>query len=336
MPPKRTSRRRLGVKISFIVSILCITSILLITVLAIHNASSALHQEAFAKLKAVQTIKKNQLQSQFFKIFEDIKLASQNSEMINIIRKFIRYHDEMKLKDGRFDISSSHPDVTIQYEELYKQAHTLLRKYSEIHGYLDVLLLCQKHGHIMYSSARGREFATSLRTGTYRDSHLSTLWKKARLVKHPVLTDIEAYVPSQAEIAAAIDTVTLQTGTGHILFIDDEPELVKVGRKYLEYIGYSVTTALSGTEALSIFRNDNDQFAAVITDQTMPGLPGNLLAQELLKIRPNIPVILCSGYSTVVSKQQAQETGIKAYLTKPVSIHNYAQTLHKIIKQDNT
>ena len=201
MNTKKTGQRRIGIKISFIVSILCIISILLITILAIHNSSSALHEEAFAKLKAVQTIKKNQLQSQFSKVFEDIKLASQNSEMVNIIRIFMRYHDEMKLKDGQFDISSSHPDVTTQYDELYRQAHTLLRKYSEIHGYLDVLLLCQKHGHIMYSSARGRDFATSLRTGNYRDSHLSTLWKKARLVKYPVLTDIDAYAPSGGDPA---------------------------------------------------------------------------------------------------------------------------------------
>ena len=142
--------------------------------------------------------------------------------------------------------------------------------------------------------------------------------------------------PSQAEVATAVDTTNLQSGTGHILFIDDEPELVKVGRKYLEYLGYSVTTALSGTDALRIFRDDSNQFAAVITDQTMPGLPGNLLAQELLAIRPDIPVILCSGHSTVVSKQKAREAGIKAYLTKPVSIHNYSETLHNIIQSETT
>ncbi len=122
-------------------------------------------------------------------------------------------------------------------------------------------------------------------------------------------------------------------GSGHILFVDDEPNMALLGERYLEYLGYTAVTAASGTEALALFEKNPAEFTAVITDQTMPGLPGNQLAQKLIQIRPDIPVVLCTGYSTVVSEEKALLAGISAYLLKPISLQTLADTLHKIIQQ---
>lgn len=126
-------------------------------------------------------------------------------------------------------------------------------------------------------------------------------------------------------------TIEPGKGTGKILFVDDESAIRELGKRYLEFLGYTTVVASSGDEALALFREDQDGFTAVITDQTMSGLPGNLLAEELMKIRSDIPVILCTGYSSAVSEKDALQAGIKAYLAKPIAIHVLADTLQKVI-----
>jgi CheY-like chemotaxis protein len=113
-------------------------------------------------------------------------------------------------------------------------------------------------------------------------------------------------------------------GTGSILFVDDE-----------EQIG-----ALSGsgsknwaTEALECFRSRPDEFDLVITDQTMPHMTGGQLAQEILKIRPGMPVILCTGFSEAVTAEKAQDLGISAYLQKPVNFDELGKTVHRLVHQ---
>ena len=138
-------------------------------------------------------------------------------------------------------------------------------------------------------------------------------------------------VEQKAEAGSITNVVEPGKGTGKILFVDDEPAIRELGKRYLEFLGYTAVMAASGDEALVLFREDQDGFSAVITDQTMSGLPGNLLAEELMEIRSDIPVILCTGYSSAVSKNDAMQAGIKAYLTKPIAIQVLANTLEKVI-----
>ncbi len=117
----------------------------------------------------------------------------------------------------------------------------------------------------------------------------------------------------------------LQSGSERILFVDDEPSLVEIGRDMLQHLGYDVVTFSSSVEALDAFRARPDRFDLVITDMTMPQMTGERLAQALIEIRPDLPVILCTGYSERITEETASTLGIKAFLLKPLSAHGLAK-----------
>jgi PAS domain S-box-containing protein len=129
-----------------------------------------------------------------------------------------------------------------------------------------------------------------------------------------------AYVPEQ-----------LPSGRERILFVDDELTLVKMGSKILSRLGYAVTTRTSSIEAFELFRAKPDAFDLVITDMTMPNLTGDKLAVELMKIRRDIPIILCTGYSKKISDETALDIGIKAFAYKPIVRADLANTVRKVL-----
>lgn len=111
---------------------------------------------------------------------------------------------------------------------------------------------------------------------------------------------------------------SLPRGNEHILVVDDEPNILKLCTRILEQQGYLVTTANNGSQALELFKQDPHAFDLVFSDVTMPKLAGDQLARAILTIRPNMPVILCTGHSRTVSGQSAQKIGVRALLVKPV------------------
>jgi len=110
----------------------------------------------------------------------------------------------------------------------------------------------------------------------------------------------------------------LPRGTEHILLIDDEKMIVRMEEQMLRGQGYSVTTFSDSEEALKAFQTHPHDFDLIITDMTMPKLCGDKLAQEMLSIRPDMPIILCSGFNPIVSGTKRQTLGIRKYLTKPI------------------
>ena len=120
-------------------------------------------------------------------------------------------------------------------------------------------------------------------------------------------------------------------GKERILFVDDEKLLVEWGRVTLERLGYKVTSLANGTEAINIFRANPFLFDLVITDQTMPGMSGIQLASELLAIRHDLPIILCTGHSDAVSPESAKEVGVREYLMKPLSRKELAGAVRKVL-----
>jgi CheY-like chemotaxis protein len=143
------------------------------------------------------------------------------------------------------------------------------------------------------------------------------------------------YLPArEAEpLRDAPATVTLSAGQERILFIDDEPALVSMGKALLERLGYAVVTETSSLEGLELFTRQPDRFDLVITDMTMPGMTGEGLAKELRRIRPDIPIILCSGFGHYLNEEEARAIGIRAFLMKPFMLRELAETvrtaLHK-------
>lgn len=115
----------------------------------------------------------------------------------------------------------------------------------------------------------------------------------------------------------------------HILFVDDEKQIVQIGQEMLEYLGYRVTGHTNSMEALESVRQKPGQYDLVITDYTMPQMNGVELARELSRLNPGIPIILYTAKSKAVSPEKARTLGIKDYLMKPVT----AVELHRAIRR---
>jgi signal transduction histidine kinase/ActR/RegA family two-component response regulator len=123
------------------------------------------------------------------------------------------------------------------------------------------------------------------------------------------------------------------TGDERVLFVDDEQTLVDLAKEMLESLGYRVITKTSALEALGAFRSQPHAFDLVITDMTMPGLTGKELSKELMAIRPDIPVILCTGFSELIDVRQAKETGIRELVMKPYVTGSLARTIRKVLAE---
>ena len=123
----------------------------------------------------------------------------------------------------------------------------------------------------------------------------------------------------------------LPTGQERILFVDDEGAMVNLNQQRLERLGYKVIPKTDPLEALEYFHTNPDQIDLVITDMTMPKMTGDRLAQEILKIRLDMPIILCTGYSNKISEEKAQEIGIRKYIEKPIEKVNLARSVREVL-----
>ncbi|MEW5736804.1 MAG: response regulator [Thermodesulfobacteriota bacterium] len=122
-------------------------------------------------------------------------------------------------------------------------------------------------------------------------------------------------------------------GTERILFVDDEPPLASLGHQMLERLGYRVTFSTSGQEALEQLQRSPDAFDLVITDMTMPRMNGMELSRELLRLRPDLPIILCTGFSRAISEDEAKSSGIREFLMKPVALRDLAHKVRKVLSE---
>ncbi len=141
----------------------------------------------------------------------------------------------------------------------------------------------------------------------------------------PLTKEKKSYRPHKSEV--------LSTGTGRILFVDDEDQIIKMVSRMLERLGYSVTTCNNSLDTLELFKVKSHEFDLVITDMTMPKMTGDKLAVELMKIRPDIPVILYTGYNKKMSDEIASKIGIKAFAYKPIVKADLANTIRKVLNE---
>jgi two-component system, cell cycle sensor histidine kinase and response regulator CckA len=122
-------------------------------------------------------------------------------------------------------------------------------------------------------------------------------------------------------------------GNERILLVDDEKIVIDVFQNMLEYLGYNITTKMSSEEALNEFRNNPSGFDLIITDMTMPGMTGKELAMQMLSIRSDIPVILCTGFSERVDKEKAKAIGIMGFVMKPIAMNIIAKTIRDVLEK---
>ena len=146
-------------------------------------------------------------------------------------------------------------------------------------------------------------------------------------------TRLEVYLP-RAKTSVwehAAEHGPIPFGRETILFVDDEETIVRLGKELLNSLGYSVEVETRSPEALARFKQDPYRFDLVITDQTMPSMTGEVLSRELLKIRPELPIILCTGFSHIMSAEKAKALGIQAYLMKPLAIRDLAPIVRHVL-----
>lgn len=124
-------------------------------------------------------------------------------------------------------------------------------------------------------------------------------------------------------------------GNERILYIDDEEALAEMGKKMLGRLGYDVTSYTNSLDALASFQNQPDQFDLIITDQTMPGMTGVDIARRMLQIRPSIPIILCTGYSSLLTSKKIEEFGIQGFAMKPLFQKDIAILIRQLLDAKN-
>jgi len=146
---------------------------------------------------------------------------------------------------------------------------------------------------------------------------------------HVLFPSIKDETHPEVELLAKIPR-----GHERILFVDDEKAMVDAIHPMIERLGYKVTSRTSSIEGLEVFRANPDRFDLVITDFTMPNMTGLELAKELLKIQPDMPIILCTGYSEHINEKKAKESGISAFHMKPVVLSEIANTIRKILGEN--
>ena len=123
----------------------------------------------------------------------------------------------------------------------------------------------------------------------------------------------------------------IQGGTEQILIVDDEKPIITMEKEMLEHLGYKITAYTSSLEAFEAFRANPDKFDLIITDMAMPFMPGDKLAAELIKIRPDIPILLCTGFSKTMSEEKASSLGIKSFLIKPIVMKDLAKKVRQVL-----
>ncbi|MBC2703645.1 ATP-binding protein [Desulfobacula sp.] len=130
------------------------------------------------------------------------------------------------------------------------------------------------------------------------------------------------------------EEISIQAGTERILLVDDDKKVAVMGTQMLEKLGYTVTCFTSSLDALTVFRSNPDMFDAIVTDLIMPDLTGDQLAGKIYDIRPDVPVILCTGFGDTVDRHRLESPSIKGFLKKPVPIKELSYALRQILDKN--
>ncbi len=162
---------------------------------------------------------------------------------------------------------------------------------------------------------------------------------------HDGMIDVESTLGEQTQITTFLpllhddvvekvsDLSSLPMGKEKILVVDDDAHIANLTQRRLSKIGYQVTAKTDSVDALEFFRNAPHSYDLVISDQTMPNMTGEKLAKNMREIRPDIPIIICTGYSSQIDAEKARRIGINDYMMKPVDFTTLATTVRNILDE---
>lgn len=149
-------------------------------------------------------------------------------------------------------------------------------------------------------------------------------------------SEFNVYFPVERSSSEGQNSLTkklIQGGTERILLVDDENAIIIMEKRMLERLGYQITSCANSIEALEVFHTNPDKFDLVITDMAMPNMPGDKLSAELSRIRPDISILLCTGFSERISEEKAASLGIKGLLMKPIVMRDFAQKIREVLDE---
>ncbi len=149
-------------------------------------------------------------------------------------------------------------------------------------------------------------------------------------------TDFHVYLPlidDSAQAASPEKASGFPTGHERILLVDDEKMIAELEGQMFARLGYQVTTRLSSVDALEAFRANPQGYDLVITDMAMPNMTGEQLAKELIAIQPDIPIIICTGFSERLGRGKAKANGIKEILMKPITLMEMSRTVRRVLDE---
>ncbi|HDZ76444.1 MAG TPA: response regulator, partial [Desulfobacteraceae bacterium] len=149
--------------------------------------------------------------------------------------------------------------------------------------------------------------------------------------EHRTCFTIRLPVIEKPVVVQNLDEDSLPGGSESVLIVDDEQPIRETCRMMLSQLGYSVTTSGDPREALAMIKRQKDRFDLVIADQTMPGMTGLELLHEILRIRPGLPVILCTGFSEQLNEESALREGARQLLLKPVTFMRLAESVRNVL-----
>lgn len=173
----------------FIVSLSTLT--VLMTMFTINKAHTKLVEETYNKLMLSRDIKAKQIESLFNNIISDIEILSVNNTMAYFTQELIEAHKKLNF-DEKSDFPVNYPLV----QEIYKKYEPFFQKYKQTYGYYDIFLVCEKHGHVMYTAAKESDLGANLKDGILNETGLSKVWEKVKKYNRTVFVDMQAYAAS--------------------------------------------------------------------------------------------------------------------------------------------
>ncbi len=205
--------KSIGGKLIALSSLIIVSAMAILTILAIVQMSNSINREALAKLQAIQAGKQTELLEIFDRTGKDSAVISATKEIKEAIDHLILYHNEMQISaTGNYDITGEGENLTNKYSDLYETISQDLQKYNDVYGYYDVFVICAKHGHIMYTNAKEKDLGENLSVGQYKDSGLGKLWEKVINDKETAIIDLQNYAPSGGEPALFIGSPVFENG----------------------------------------------------------------------------------------------------------------------------
>jgi len=217
---------------------------------------------------------------------------------------------------------------------------------------LDKALALIENARMEYSKAIAKIDAESWQKGAEGQAQLATLeeagrgsiankgfffWVKVGIaVSLPLILVLLLSLAKAKPVEEAVVWDAPPSGNERILFVDDEQGIVKMATHMLTSLGYDPVVTSSSLKALEIFEENPDTFDILVTDQVMPDLTGSELALKVRAMRPNLPVVICSGFSAQLTTTKAEELGINEFLIKPISRRELGEAIQRALGADST